>query len=179
MGELARLVGVPPSTLRYYERVGLLDPAPRSHAGYRIYQPEAIGRVQFLLRAKALGLTLREVHRLLISPATDAAIERDRVRHLVAHKVADTRRRIAELQDLSLELESLYVRLLRAPGPTRGRVGDGPVWLPTDQEARRLSEEVEGCADLCCPNCACSRGEPCDCPDCPCYSRQRTYDRSA
>lgn len=171
VGELARLGGVSASALRYYEKVGLLEPASRTDSGYRVYHPEAIGRLQFLLRAKALGLSLHEVHRLLTSPNVDTATERDRLRHLVAHKIADTKRRVAELQDLSRELESLYVRLLRAPALDCGHVGDCALWLPTEEEVRTMTEEVQCCGELCCPSCACSQGETCDCPECPCCAR--------
>jgi DNA-binding transcriptional MerR regulator len=145
-----------------------LDPAPRTESGYRNYGPETVGRLQFLLRAKALGLSLQEVHRLLTGPSVDTATERDRLRHLVAHKIADNRRRISELQALSEELESLYVRLLRSPVPECGHLGDCPLWLPTDEEVKIMSEEIACCGEVCCPDCSCSQGGPCDCPDCAC-----------
>ena len=168
IGELAKLAGVSTSALRYYEEAGLLGPAARTEAGYRMYGPEALGRLQFVQRAKALGLSLQEVRQLLASPAADVGAERDRLRHLVAHKLADTRARIAELQALDQELESLYLRLLRAPGPECGHVGDCGCWLATDEEVKAMANEVSCCSAPCCQDCACSLGQSCDCPDCPC-----------
>ncbi|PZS26069.1 MAG: heavy metal-responsive transcriptional regulator [Pseudonocardiales bacterium] len=168
IGELAQLAGISTSALRYYEETGLLGPAARTEAGYRIYREEAVGRLQFVQRAKALGLSLEEIRQLLTSPEADVGTERDRLRHLVAHKLAETRARIAELQALDQELESLYVRLLRVPGPDCGHLGDCGCWLPSDEEVKAMAKEVACCGQLCCPNCACSQGQSCDCPDCPC-----------
>src|SRR5262245_59892529 len=177
IGALAKLVGLSTSAVRYYEKEGLIAPVPRTDAGYRLYGMEVVGRLQFLLRAKALGLSLREVGELLASPTTDVSAERDHLRHLVAHKIADTRRRIGELQALNQELEALYVRLLRTPCVLRtpvleyGHVGDCACWLPTEEEVKVMAEEVVCCAELCCSDCSCVQGQPCDCTDCPCCRR--------
>ncbi len=168
IGELAKRAGVSTSALRYYEEVGILGPAERSQAGYRAYRPEAVGRLQFVQRAKALGLTLTEVRQLIVGPQADAGVQRDRVRHLVAHKIAKTRSRIAELEVLERELALLYIRLTRAPGPECGHIGDCACWLPTDEEVNAMSDEVACCGRECCPDCACVNGDPCDCVDCPC-----------
>jgi DNA-binding transcriptional MerR regulator len=168
IGELAKLAGISTSALRYYEEAGLLGPARRTEAGYRIYGSESVGRLRFLQRAKALGLSLQEVRQLLASPLADVGTERDRLRHLVAHKLAETRARVAELQALDQELERLYVRLVRAPGPECGHLGDCGCWLPTDEEVKTMATEVACCGQLCCPSCACSQGQSCDCADCPC-----------
>lgn len=171
IGQLSRVVGVSTSALRYYERAGLVEPADRGPGGYRVYGQAAIDRLRFVQRAKALGLSISEVRELVGSPRTDVGAVRDRLRHLVVHKLAQTRRRITELTALEGELESLYVRLLRAPGPDCGHVGDCACWLPTKEEVNVMTEEIACCGELCCPRCACARGEACDCPDCPCCQR--------
>jgi DNA-binding transcriptional MerR regulator len=168
IGELAKNAGVATSAVRYYEEAGLLSPAVRTEAGYRLYPPEALGRVQFVQRAKSLGLTLGEIRLLLAGPHADTGADRDRLRHLVAHKMAQTRARIAELQALEQELQSLYVRLRRTPGPECGHIGDCACWLPTDEEVNVMAEEVACCGKLCCPEWPCVEGEPCDCAECPC-----------
>lgn len=168
IGQLAKAGGVATSALRYYDAAGLLGADERSEAGYRIYHPEALGRLQFIRRAQALGLSLREVRELLDSRGANVGAERDRMRHAVAHKLAATRERVVALQSLEGELQALYVRLLRAPGPECGHLGDCPCWLPTDEEVKMMDQEVACCGEECCPNCACTRGEPCDCLDCPC-----------
>ena len=168
IGELAKRAGVAASALRYYEAEGLLGASARSKAGYRLYEPEAVGRVEFIQRAKSLGLPLSQIRRLIESPHADADAEREALRHLVAHKLADTRRRVVELERLSSELEALHVRLQRAPGPDCGHVGDCACWLPTEEEMNIMAKEVACCGKLCCPECACLEGEPCDCPECPC-----------
>ncbi len=65
ISELARESGFPSSTLRYYERVGLLEPAGRSAGGYRVYDDAAVERLAFISRAKRLGLELDDVRDLL------------------------------------------------------------------------------------------------------------------
>jgi Hg(II)-responsive transcriptional regulator len=64
-GELARLANVNVETLRFYERQGLLPKPPQRASGYREYPPEAVGLVQFIKRAQALGFSLREIRELL------------------------------------------------------------------------------------------------------------------
>ena len=48
IGELALLTKTPVETIRYYEREGLLQQAPRSEGNYRIYAPEHAERLAFV-----------------------------------------------------------------------------------------------------------------------------------
>ena len=65
IGELARTAGVPASTVRYYERTGLLRRPPRSQSNYRLYRDEDVYRVRFIKAAQATGFTLDDVAELL------------------------------------------------------------------------------------------------------------------
>ncbi len=168
IGQLAKQVGISTSALRYYEEAGLLGRPARTASGYRLYPPGAVGRLQFLLRAKALGLTLVEIRQLVEAPVSRAEEQRNRIRHVVAHRLAETQERIAELQALEVELNGLYLRLMRLPAPDCSHLGDCACWLPTEEEVRAMTKEVACCGELCCPACACAKGEPCDCAECPC-----------
>ena len=63
ISELARRTGFPPTTLRYYETLGLLPRPGRTAAGYRVYDDRAEERLAFIARAKAMGLGLEEIGR--------------------------------------------------------------------------------------------------------------------
>jgi MerR family transcriptional regulator, copper efflux regulator len=65
IGQLAKQVGMRPSTLRYYEQEGLLQPDGRSEAGYRLYYPEAADRLRLIQRAQRLGFSLADIRTLL------------------------------------------------------------------------------------------------------------------
>ncbi|CCF82832.1 heavy metal-responsive transcriptional regulator [Nitrolancea hollandica] len=154
IGELARAAAVSTSLLRYYEEQGLLGPAARSETGYRQYGPDAIGRLAFIQRAKSLGLTLREIRSLVQEPG-DAEADLARLRHIIAHKLADTKQRIAELTALQGELEGLYFRLGRCTTPCDEHIGNCDCWLPTGEEVKQMIADVR-------------KAECCTCCDCPC-----------
>jgi DNA-binding transcriptional MerR regulator len=65
IGGLARAAGVPVSTVRYYERRGLLRPDARSPSNYRVYAPGSLRRLRFIRAAHAAGFTLGDIARLL------------------------------------------------------------------------------------------------------------------
>jgi DNA-binding transcriptional MerR regulator len=52
---LAKSAGVTAKTLRFWERIGLLPRAGRTHTGYRIFAPEVIHYIDFILRREALA----------------------------------------------------------------------------------------------------------------------------
>jgi DNA-binding transcriptional MerR regulator len=64
ISELARRTGVSASTLRFYEQAGLLS-AARTASGYRVYDEQAVRRLEFIGAAKLLGLPLEEIRELL------------------------------------------------------------------------------------------------------------------
>jgi MerR family transcriptional regulator, mercuric resistance operon regulatory protein len=64
-GEVAAAAGVNQQTLRYYERLGLLDQPDRSLGGHRIYPEEAVTTLRVIKAAQRLGFTLAEVAELL------------------------------------------------------------------------------------------------------------------
>lgn len=87
IGELAARIGVTTPTLRYYEDIGLLESSKRSPAGYRLYDEAAEGRLQFIARAKRLGLSLDEIGDVVqIWDGRNCSATRAHLRHLVAHK---------------------------------------------------------------------------------------------
>jgi len=109
IGELARAAGVNPRTVRYYERIGLLRPAGRTEAGYRLYTAREGQRLAFIRRAQGTGLTLAEIAAILAIRDAGAA-PCQQVCALAKAKVADVDRRIAELRALREELTQLASR---------------------------------------------------------------------
>lgn len=61
IGDVARQCGVPSSTIRYYEDIGVLPAPDRSGNGYRDYDPDAVERLRFVRDAQDSGLTLEEI----------------------------------------------------------------------------------------------------------------------
>jgi DNA-binding transcriptional MerR regulator len=164
IAELARQAGLSTAALRYYEDEGLLRPAHRTDAGYRVYGAEALQQVSFIQRAKALGLTLREIQQLTQEPS-DQALERARLRHVLVHKLADTHRRIVELEMLRSELRDQLARL--GTTATCGHVGDCGRWLPTREEVKHMAIDVKNESGCTCCGCTCPGDGPCTCCGCP------------
>lgn len=120
ISDAARRTGLPTSTLRYYERIGLLPAPRRSDAGYRAYEERALDRLSFIARAKALGLGLGEIGELAdLWDADRCGPVQARLRDLIAARVVDTQERARALLELSSELSS-FANALQAPAP------DGP-----------------------------------------------------
>ncbi|MHB9115376.1 MAG: MerR family transcriptional regulator [Thermoleophilia bacterium] len=74
VGEVAKLARVSVRTLHHYDRVGLLAPSARSEAGYRLYAPPDLERLQHVLFYKELGFSLEEIHALMADPAFDRRV---------------------------------------------------------------------------------------------------------
>ncbi len=65
ISELAESAGVPASTVRYYERVGLMALPARTSAGYRDYGDDAAARLLFIARARRMGLSCEQIGSVL------------------------------------------------------------------------------------------------------------------
>ena len=70
MHEISCMSGVTIRTLRYYDRIGLLTPAARTEAGYRLYDGDSLKRLQRILLLRELEIPLKDAKRLL--DCTDA-----------------------------------------------------------------------------------------------------------
>jgi DNA-binding transcriptional MerR regulator len=103
VSELAAGFGVRPRTIRYYDRVGLLVPAGRTAAGYRVYGTGERDRLRFILKAKASGLTLAEIRELL--SLRQRGIEPcDRLVAVVDEKLRELKHQMRSLRGLGKEL---------------------------------------------------------------------------
>ena len=106
IGDLARLCGVSPDTLRHYERLRLVRAKGRTPSGYRLYAPEAANRVRLVQAALCLGFTLPELSRLLGMRDAGHAPCRA-VRALAAEKLAEVERRLRETVRLRAALRAV------------------------------------------------------------------------
>ncbi len=98
IGDVARLSGLPVKRIRYYERRGLLEPATRSEAGYRIYGAEEVARLEFIKRAKLLGLTLEEIRELVeLAARCNEGEIMPHLEDVLGAKLRETERKIKEL----------------------------------------------------------------------------------
>jgi MerR family transcriptional regulator, copper efflux regulator len=103
IGELADRFGLNPRTIRYYERIGVLTKAARSEGGYRLYSQDSAARLEFVLKAKTLGLTLEEIRRIL-SLHDEGVVPCEHTRDFVRRKVQEADEKIAALQALKKTL---------------------------------------------------------------------------
>ena len=105
-GELARICGVSPDTIRHYERVGVLPGAVRGSNGYRYFPRESVARVLLIRRALAIGFSLEEMARILRQRDAGTPPCRN-VRAMAEEKLAELDRRIAETTAMREELAGI------------------------------------------------------------------------
>ena len=107
--ELARRTGANLETVRYYEKVGLLPPPPRTASGYRSYDDTHEQRLGFVLRARELGFSLDEIRALLRladereQPCAEASL-------LAVTHLADVRAKIADLKRMERVLKDVVAQ---------------------------------------------------------------------
>lgn len=109
IGEVAKATGVPPQTIRYYERRGLLPAPDRGTSGYRRYDQSTLTQLRFIRAAQAAGLTLVQIASIL-NLRRDGAIPCTHVHSLLLAKLDDVRARRAKLALLDDELQNLISR---------------------------------------------------------------------
>jgi DNA-binding transcriptional MerR regulator len=139
IGDVAKLAGTTPRTIRYYEELGLLPRVPeRPSGGHRLYSPEEVERLREVIRLKELlGVTLQELKDLLAAEEARAAVRAElrredvapeRRRELLEEAQGHIDRQLQLVEHRAGELARLRAELL----VTRGRV---------QERLRELDEE--------------------------------------
>ena len=96
VAQVSRLTGISVRTLHHYDAIGLLKPAKITESGYRLYDEEALKRLQSILLLRQLQFPLKEIQRILDSPGFDPMdaltqqielleMQRDHLDGLIAH----------------------------------------------------------------------------------------------
>jgi MerR family Zn(II)-responsive transcriptional regulator of zntA len=119
VSEVGRRTGLTRKALRHYEALGLVEPAVRTASGYRLYDDEALRRIELVNRAKVLGLSLAEAKEFLHVAEGCCGENHRELAALVERKLAETDKRLAELRSLRRTLDSVLVRLAQTEGQHR------------------------------------------------------------
>lgn len=99
IGQLAHAAEVPTTTVRYYERIGLLQPEDRSYGGnYRLYGDASLRRLMFIRAAQAIGFKLEDVKALLGDGDSYPCC--GDVQQLIEERLADIERRLGDLRQV-------------------------------------------------------------------------------
>ena len=109
IGEMANATATKVETVRYYEKIKLLDPPARTSANYRAYGSEHLARLSFIRRARDLGFTLKAIRELL-TLSDDKSQSCEAVDGIAGLHLAEIDRKIGDLTALRVELD----RVLRS-----------------------------------------------------------------
>ena len=161
IAQVAQRSGFTPAALRYYEDIGLVAPASRTDAGYRLYDETSLERLRFIARAKQLGCSLDEIADLVTAwDGGRCAPVQDRLRTTVEAKINDAHAQIAALTLLAADLQRAAAILSTEPvdGPcddtcgctTDTAVPTTPTSVPLVAKATASAEEPEGAAPIAC-----------------------------
>ena len=113
VGELAKAVGKTVRAMHLYEELGLLEPRARSEGGFRLYGPEAVDRIHWIVKLQAIGFTLAEIQGF-VGDFQDADSGREatsRVRALFTEKQTQIREQIMQLQVIENDLSEALAYL--------------------------------------------------------------------
>jgi DNA-binding transcriptional MerR regulator len=106
IGEVAKRSGASRKALRLYEEAGILPPARRTEAGYRVYGPDAVDLLAFVRQAQRLGFTLDEIKEI-VAIQRSGRLPCPHVHGLVLRKRADLDRRLADLGEMRKRLDAV------------------------------------------------------------------------
>ena len=106
IGEAAKASGVSAKMIRYYESVGLIDPAMRSESGYRVYGENDLHVLRFVKRARKMGFSMERIETLL-GLWRDGERNSAEVKKLALGHIAELEQQIAEMQAVADTLRKL------------------------------------------------------------------------
>jgi DNA-binding transcriptional MerR regulator len=109
IGQVGKLLGLNPKTIRHYEEIGLLPKPKRTRGGYRLYSPADVERINFIRRGRMLDLSLGEIRRLLNVRDKREILSPEALR-LIEEKVKQIEREVADLRRLRRELRDLCAK---------------------------------------------------------------------
>lgn len=120
IGEVARMSGVGIETLRFYERSGLLGRPGRTESGYRLYDREALERLDFIKRAQVLGFSLDEIKQIIAEKqAGESPCEA--VRDIVRTRLQELDEHMREMRRYRNELAATLAEWDKR-GPVKGHI---------------------------------------------------------
>lgn len=105
IGDVAERLGLPASTIRYYEKMGLIEP-PRRVSGRREFDERAISSLEFVRLSQAAGFTIAETKSLLESYARNPEVSGD-WRKLAEGKQVNIRSQMQSLKQVDAILSEL------------------------------------------------------------------------
>lgn len=106
IGELSKATGANISTIRHYERVGLLPAPSRSDGNQRRYTDSARAQLAFISQARDLGMSIDDI-RDMIELTTQPSLEEADVRRIVGEQLSNVTLKMSRLTKLHRELERL------------------------------------------------------------------------
>jgi MerR family mercuric resistance operon transcriptional regulator len=106
IGAVSKSTGCNTETIRYYERVGLLDAPARTSGGHRVYTPDQVKQLAFVRRCRELGFGLEDV-RSLMELAEGHAGSCETEKNIALEHVGDVRRKINDLRRMETRLRDL------------------------------------------------------------------------
>ena len=107
IGEAAAASGVSAKMIRHYEKIGLIEAADRTDAGYRLYAPADIHTLGFVRRARNLGFSVDDISELLDLWKDSARASKD-VRRVADGHLSALRSKAAEIHSMIDALEHLF-----------------------------------------------------------------------
>jgi len=106
VGQLAEQSGKTVRAIHFYEELGLLTPASRTKGGFRLYDHDALLRIQWIDRLQDLGFSLPEIRDFLddLRSAGSGPAAMHRLRSFYARKLQETQAALSRLRSLEQEL---------------------------------------------------------------------------
>jgi len=104
VNELSIQAGAPAHVVRYYTRIGLIEPSAQQENGYRLFSTRDASRLRFIRMAKQLGFTLSEI-REITRHAEHGESPCDDVRQIVQNHIEENRIKIEEMQKMQKRME--------------------------------------------------------------------------
>jgi Cu(I)-responsive transcriptional regulator len=106
IGEAAKATGVSAKMIRDYEKLGLIPPADRSFANYRLCADADLHRLRFIRRARGLGFSMKQIAELM-ALWNDRQRPSAKVKQLAMSHATELDAKIAELQAMQRTLRAL------------------------------------------------------------------------